>query len=64
MTRFKEQRRIEQAIKHQNMNELLWAIEYCKMRLSLSTMKEHKKHWQKQKKKLEESLNTTRENEI
>ena len=33
MTRFKELKRIEQAIKNKDRNELLWAKEYCEARL-------------------------------
>ena len=47
MTRFKELKRIETAIKHKNNSELLWSLEYCENRLSNSTMKEHIKHWNK-----------------
>ena len=47
MTRFKESKRIEAAIKHKNNSDLLWAQKYCQSRLSTSTMKEHKKHWNK-----------------
>jgi hypothetical protein len=47
MTRFKELRRIELAIKNKDNKELLWALSYCKMRLKLATMKQHIKHWQK-----------------
>jgi hypothetical protein len=56
MSRFKELRRIETAIEHQDKKELLWAQEYCKSRLSISTMKEHQKHWQKLLKKVEMAL--------
>jgi hypothetical protein len=47
MTRFKELRRIEAAIKNKDHNELLWALGYCEMRMKTSTMKHHTKHWQK-----------------
>lgn len=61
MTRFNEQRRINEAIKHKNSEELLWALGYCEMRLSLSKMKEHKKHWQKQIQNVKEALDFKRE---
>jgi len=47
MSRFKEQRRIDEAIKHKNLSELSWALDYCKHRNKLATMKEHMKHWHK-----------------
>ena len=64
MSRFKELRRIETAIKHQDKKELLWALNYCKMRLNLATkiglnitkMKLHIKHWQKILDKVEDTL--------
>lgn len=61
MTRFKEQKRINEAINHKNNDELLWALEYCKMRLSLSKMKEHKKHWQKQIQNVKEAFDLIQE---
>jgi len=39
MTRFKELRRIESAIEHQNEAELQWALGYCKMRIEIATLK-------------------------
>jgi len=56
MSRFKELNRINEAIDHKNKQELLWALQYCESRLSLSTMKEHKKHWNKLIKKLNSTL--------
>ena len=47
MSRFKEGKRIAAAIEHKNKNELLRAIEHCQIRLSLATIKEHKKHQNK-----------------
>jgi hypothetical protein len=47
MTRFKELRRIELAIKNKDEKELHWALEYCEIRLKFATMKQHIKHWQK-----------------
>ena len=57
MTRFKEFRRIELAIKNKDNKELLWALSYCKMRLKLATMKQHIKHWQKLIDKLSDTIN-------
>lgn len=56
MTRFKELRRIERALKDSSPNELDWAKEYCAQRLSLSTLKDHKKHWSKLLRKVESKI--------
>ena len=56
MTRFKELRRIESALKNKDKKELLWALDYCKMRLKFATMKSHIKHWQNLFNKVEEAL--------
>jgi hypothetical protein len=45
MTRFKELRRIDSAVKHKNKAELEWALAYCKMRLQLASRKDHTKYW-------------------
>jgi len=47
MTRFKELQRIEEAIKNRSESELVWALNYCKMRLGIALRKDHKKHWHK-----------------
>jgi hypothetical protein len=57
MTRFKEGQRIENAIKHKDEKELLWAISYCKSRLSLAKLKQHIKHWKNLIHELERALN-------
>jgi hypothetical protein len=46
MTRFKELRRINAAIEHNNKEEISWALTYCKTRLRHATLKQHIKHWQ------------------
>jgi len=56
MTRFKELERINKAIEHKNKQELLWSLKYCQNRLSLSTIKEHKKHWNKLIKKINSTI--------
>jgi hypothetical protein len=56
MTRFKELKRIEMAIRHGNEEELNWALQYCRMRLSIITMKVHEKHWRKRINKVEAAL--------
>ena len=57
MSRFKELNRINNGIKNKNKEELLWALEYCNLRLSISHMKEHKKHWSQLIKIIVETLN-------
>jgi hypothetical protein len=56
MTRFKELRRIESAIEHKNEAELHWAMDYCKMRLKIATMKPHKDHWRRIENKVKTAL--------
>ena len=48
MTRFKEGRQIEAALRHRNLEELEWAAAYCRSRLSTLTQKMHEKHWRGQ----------------
>jgi hypothetical protein len=45
MSRFKEKERIERAIETGVVSELLWAMQYCDMRLSLAQPRQHEKHW-------------------
>ena len=45
MTRFKESKRIEAAIRHGNKVELEWAKSYCSMRVQAAVRKDHKKYW-------------------
>ena len=47
MTRFKELRRIEEAITHRDALALLWATEYCRMRMKLARTKPQVEHWRK-----------------
>jgi len=63
MTRFKELRRIELAIKPSNQVELRWALGYAEMRIEIATMKQHKKHWQAIKTRVQKSLNTANEDQ-
>jgi len=56
MSRFKEQRRIDNAIEHKNYEELQWALNYAKTRLDISSMKTHDKHWNKIIKKVKEAM--------
>jgi hypothetical protein len=56
MTRFRELTRIEEAIRHRNEADLRWALDYYKMRLSISTRKEHLKHWKQIEEKVIQSI--------
>ena len=56
MTRFKEQRRIDKAIEHKNIEELKWAISYCRSRLGIAPLKSHVKRWEKQIKLIEAAI--------
>jgi hypothetical protein len=46
MTRFAKLRRIECAIELKDEGELRWALAYCRSRLSISKLQQHRKHWQ------------------
>jgi hypothetical protein len=46
MSRLPELRRIERAIEAKDDRELRWALAYCESRLSIGTVREHRKHWQ------------------
>ena len=57
MTRFKELRRVERAIEHNNSKvELLWALNYCRMRYNHSRMKNGKKYWNQFIRRIEKDL--------
>ena len=56
MTRFKELRRVEKAIEHNSKSELLWALNYCRMRYNYSKMKNGKKYWNQFIRRLEKDL--------
>ncbi len=45
MSRFKELRRIESAIKNNDKAQLEWATSYCKMRIGIAVRKDHQKYW-------------------
>ena len=47
MSRFKELRRIEAAIKNRDAKDLKWAEGYCQLRVSYALRKDHSKYWQK-----------------
>ena len=45
MSRFKELKRIEAAIKNSDKSDLSWAASYCEMRIKTATRKDHQKYW-------------------
>jgi hypothetical protein len=47
MTRFKELRRIERAIEHQDVSELQWAQSYCEDRIRWTTLKRGQDKWRR-----------------
>ena len=60
MTRFKELRRIEAAIEHENEGELEWALAYCQMRIKVAaqvhTMRKQGKYWRQMESKVRSAL--------
>ena len=45
MTRFKELKRIERAIRENDAEQLTWALSYCRSRLSIAPTKSQRKYW-------------------
>ena len=62
MTRFKELRRIEQAIAYKNEAELRWALGYCQMRRKVAgkvhSMRKQEEYWSKVERKVRAVLET------
>lgn len=60
MTRFRELRRIEEAIQHGNEAELQWALSYCQMRCKVTkkahTMRNQEKYWSQMERKVRAAL--------
>jgi hypothetical protein len=60
MTRFKELRRIEEAIQHRNEAELAWALGYCQMRCKVAraahTMRKQDKYWSQMERKVRAAM--------
>jgi hypothetical protein len=56
MSRFKDLRRIEDAMKYKNEAELRWALDYCSMRRGLAekvyTMRKQEKYWRQMESKV------------
>jgi hypothetical protein len=55
MTRFKELKRIEEAIAR-NQADLPWALDYCEMRRKLAIRKDHLSHWEKLAKRVKAAI--------
>lgn len=64
MSRFKEMRRIDDAIKHKNKEELSWALNYTKMRFQSAVMKHHEKHWRKLIRQIQEVIDDQGKNDV
>jgi hypothetical protein len=64
MTRFKELRRIEDAIEHKDASELGWALDYCTTRRKLATtvysMRKQAKYWQQMESKVRAALESSK----
>jgi len=56
MTRFKELKRIEAAIEYNNKADLLWALGYCQMRITIAPRKSQRDHWNKLERKVRQAL--------
>jgi hypothetical protein len=56
MTRFKELRRIQRAMRNGDTVDLRWALLYCRGRLKISTDKRSAKHWSELSAKVQEAL--------
>jgi len=60
MTRFKEMRRIEEAIEHKNQTELQWALGYCQMRYKVAkavySMRKQEKYWRQIEQKVRAAM--------
>ena len=52
MTRYRELRRMENAIRHQNKEELKWALGWARSRIAIATRKDHLKVWKKREKQI------------
>ena len=52
MTRFKELRRIEAAIKHRDADSLKWAAEYCRGRIASARTKRGEDQWRRVEKRV------------
>lgn len=56
MTRFKELKRIENAIKNADKTDLVWADSYCATRIKIATIESGKNYWRKVQKSVRNVL--------
>ena len=56
MTRFKQLKEYERAVKSGTRDDLQKAIDYCQLRISLATMKQHEKHWRNRLRDAEQAM--------
>jgi hypothetical protein len=60
MTRFKELRRIQEAIEHKNQTELQWALDCCQMRCKAArvvySLREQEKYWSQMEHKVRAAM--------
>ena len=63
MSRFKFFREFDEKIKKGKQEDVLKVIGYCRVRLQLSSMKEHQKHWRKLLREAEEEYSRRFERE-
>jgi len=60
MTRFKEVKRIEQAIERRNEAELRWALGYCQMRCKVGrkvhAMRKQAEYWSEMERKVRAAM--------
>jgi hypothetical protein len=56
MTRFKQLKEHDRAVKSGTIDDLQKAIDYCQMRIRSATMKHHEKHWSKLLREAEQAM--------
>ena len=56
MTRFKQLKEHDRAVKSGTRDELQKAIDYCHMRIGSAAMKHHEKHWRKLLREAEKAM--------
>ena len=64
MTKFKELKRIEIALEHENEAELQWALDYCTTRVKTAeivyTMRKQAAFWRKMERKVRSALESSK----
>jgi hypothetical protein len=63
MTRFKERKRIDDALGSADLTELRWALAYCEMRLQIAARADHLKHWRDLKVQVRSKLDLLEDSE-